>query len=100
MGLRMLCLDVSAEPGVKETDINGQNISKELPTWKRCGKDIQYIQNKYTNDQCPNGLYSVSFNFDFEKGEKEIYFAHSMPYTYTMLNEYLNKNVTKEKAKR
>ena len=23
-----------------------------------------------------------------------------MPYTYTMLNEYLNKNVTKEKAKR
>ena len=23
-----------------------------------------------------------------------------MPYTYTMLNNYLNKNVTKEKAKR
>lgn len=23
-----------------------------------------------------------------------------MPYTYTMLNEYLNKNVTKNKAKR
>jgi hypothetical protein len=23
-----------------------------------------------------------------------------MPYTYTMLNDYLNENVTKEKAKR
>jgi len=33
-------------------------------------------------------------------GDKQIYFAHSLPYTYSMLNEYLNKNVTKEKAKR
>ena len=38
--------------------------------------------------------------YEFDKGPKEIYFAHSMPYTYTMLNNYLNKNVTKEKAKR
>ena len=42
----------------------------------------------------------MSFTYEFAKGQKEIYFAHSMPYTYTMLNEYLNKNVTKNKAKR
>ena len=29
-----------------------------------------------------------------------MYFAHSMPYTYSMLCKYLNNNVTKEKAKR
>jgi len=42
----------------------------------------------------------MEFTYEFEKGERCIYFAHSMPYTYSMLCEYLNKNVTKEKAKR
>ena len=59
-----------------------------------------YMQNKYTNEQCPYGLFEVSFKYEFTKGHKEVYFAHSMPYTYTMLNDYLNKNVTKNKAKR
>lgn len=58
------------------------------------------MQNKYTNENCPNGLFQISFSYEFPKGKKEIYFAHSIPYTYTMLNDYLNRNVTKEKAKR
>ena len=55
-----------------------------------------YTQNCFTNEQSPNGLFSISFTYDFAKGPQEIYFAHSVPYTYTMLNNYLNKNVTKE----
>jgi hypothetical protein len=37
----------------------------------------------------------VSFNYEFGSGKKEIYFAHSLPYTYSMLNEYLTKNKVK-----
>jgi hypothetical protein len=43
-GLRILVLDVS-----KEGD--------ELPKWTRAGDNIRYIQNKFTNEQCPNGLF-------------------------------------------
>lgn len=71
-----------------------------MPKWERAGTDIVYTQNNFTNDSCPNGLYQVQFNYEFEKGDKEIYFAHSVPYTYSMLTQFLNKNVTKEKAKR
>lgn len=45
-------------------------------------------------------MYSISFNYEFEEGDKTIYFAHSLPYTYSMLNDYLNQNVTKKTAKR
>jgi hypothetical protein len=47
-----------------------------------------------------NGLYSLQFTFEFQAGETEIYFAHSIPYTYTMLTEFMNKYATKDKAKR
>ena len=86
-GLRILVLDVS-----KEGD--------ELPKWTRAGDNIRYIQNKFTNEQCPNGLFQIEFDYEFKAGSQEIYFAHSMPFTYTMLNDYLNKHVTKNKAKR
>ena len=62
-----------------------------MPKWERGCHDISYTQNKYTNANCPNGLYSVEFTYTFGKGTKEIYFAHSIPYTYTMLHEYLAK---------
>ena len=86
--MRVLALDVS------------DSEDKTKPKWERSGENIKYIQNNFTNEQCPNGLFQIEFDYEFDQGAKEIYFAHSMPYTYTMLNEFLNKNVTKYKAKR
>ena len=44
---------------------------------------------------CGN-LYTLSFTFQFPPGEDKVfYFAHSVPYTYSMLAEFLDK-----KAKR
>ena len=74
--------------------------NENLPKWQRSGIDICYIQNQFTNETCPGGLFQIQFSFEFEKGEKEIYFAHSVPYTYSMLQQYLNTYATKEKAKR
>ena len=91
-GMKILMLDAS--------DCKTEDTEEQLPRWKRAGHDIKYIQNHYTNDTCPSGLFQIEFSFEFDKGEKQIYFSHSVPYTYSMLNEYLNKNVTKEKAKR
>jgi hypothetical protein len=67
---------------------------KELK-WQRGCRDISYQQNHFTNEQCPTGLYEISFTFDFPAGENEFYFAHSLPYTYSMLNEYLSSQKIK-----
>ena len=39
--------------------------------------------------------YSLSFNYEFKTGKNLIFFAHSIPYTYSMLNEYLEKSQKK-----
>lgn len=60
--------------------------------WHRGGDNIQY----YTN-----GLYllynekkhdynTLTFNYTVEYEDDEVYFANSVPYTYTDLNSYLN----------
>ena len=30
-----------------------------LPKWRRSCRDVCYTQNKFTNEQCPTGLYEV-----------------------------------------
>ena len=46
-GLRILTLDVS----------NSKEGDEKLPKWTRAGENVKYIQNKFTNEQCPNGLF-------------------------------------------
>ena len=106
--MRVLTLDVS-----NKSDEEKKNLSKKppafesfttntsatvhseenevLPKWTRSGNDIKYVQNEFTNESSPYGLYKVSFTFELGKGPKEIYFAHSIPYTYSMLCDYLTK---------
>lgn len=40
----------------------------------------------------------MQFTYEFQKGYQEIYFAHSIPYTYSMLNEYLQKQKVKKQT--
>ena len=49
-----------------------------------------YKMNQYMSS-CGN-LYTLSFTFEFPPGDnKTFYFAHSVPYTYSMLQEFLDK---------
>ena len=91
-GLKVLVLDcagIDYEKATLGADDEG------LPVWKRGGADITYKQNEYSVSN-NHKLYSLSFSYEFAEGEgSELYFAHSIPYTYSMLNDYLNKKVKK-----
>ena len=111
-GMKVCVLDASKEEESEKVDVEQEttaakekeNESKAdrpaptkapLPKWERGCTDIAYVQNCYTTPSCPNGLFSVSFSYEFQKGEQEIYFAHSIPYTYSMLKDYLQANKVK-----
>ena len=86
-GLRVLVLDCA---GIDYEKATFAAQDEDLPVWKRGGADITYRQNEYyVSNQ--HKLYSLSFSYEFAAGENELYFAHSIPYTYSMLNDYLNK---------
>lgn len=84
--------------------------------WRRCGDNITYYRNDSVlvfflrfnsrtalnwknrsfiifrseeEDEMPN--YTLSFNIEFPHDQDEVYLAHCYPYTYTDLQDYLNK---------
>ena len=86
-GLKVLVLDCI---GFEHDQATFAAEDKDLPVWKRGGLDITYKQNDYYVSNYAK-LYSLSFSYEFEAGEaNELYFAHSIPYTYSMLNDYLH----------
>ena len=40
----------------------------------------------------------MQFTYEFKKGYQEVYFAHSIPYTYSMLCDYLAKQKVKRQT--
>jgi cytosolic carboxypeptidase protein 2/3 len=81
-GMRVLVLDCNAEEG-----------NDELPSWQRGGNETTYGMNNFLSS-CGN-LYSLSFTYEFPIGVNTFYFAHSAPYTYSMLCEFLNAKARK-----
>jgi hypothetical protein len=73
--MRILTLDCSGD-------------SKEQQ-WTRQGTNIKYEQNGFKNDFNNKLYYSLKFDIRIESGERTTYFAHSVPYTYSMLMDYL-----------
>jgi hypothetical protein len=80
--------------------------------WHRAGTNITYEQNKRTLRSTPKvmdikftegakanevqanyyqQLYTLSFEYQYSYDYDVVYFAHSMPYTYTDLQNYLCK---------
>lgn len=57
-------------------------------TWERRCDDIKYAKNniKIGGEKT---YHTLSFSFSFEKENDVTYFAHSTPYTFTMLDRYL-----------
>ena len=46
---------------MKKAELGNDGMSK----WCRGGEDIIYQQNRFTNEQCPSGLFELSFCYDF-----------------------------------
>ncbi|CAO1409928.1 unnamed protein product [Diamesa tonsa] len=83
------------------TDATNSNIG-----WKRCGENISYYRNDDNNfyntrnyhqvlddfdDDDHNNIssYTLTFNVEFQHENDTVYFAHSYPYTYSDLQDYL-----------
>lgn len=84
------------------TDATNNNIG-----WKRCGDNIAYFRNDDNNiystrnyhqvliddfDDDDSGnicSYTLTFNVEFQYENDTVYFAHSYPYTYSDLQDYL-----------
>ena len=60
--------------------------------WHRSGTKIAYYANGIRKDNCKGykTLYSMTFNYEFEYNDDNVYFAYCYPYTYTELAEELN----------
>ncbi|XP_058827587.1 uncharacterized protein LOC131687507 isoform X2 [Topomyia yanbarensis] len=74
--------------------------------WQRCGENIAYFRNdsdgfnNHTSyhhrpveddedDYIGNSSFTLSFNIEFKYDGDTVYFAHSYPYTYSDLQDYL-----------
>ncbi|XP_015016342.2 cytosolic carboxypeptidase Nna1 isoform X17 [Drosophila mojavensis] len=63
--------------------------------WRRCGNNISYYRNddesnNNTNEEDEdNSSYTLTFTIEFEHDNDTVFFAHSYPYTYSDLQDYL-----------
>ena len=59
--------------------------------WIRGGEDISYYQNNYKREHQTNyqRCFTMTFAYTFEYDDDSVYFAYSLPYTYSDLNDDL-----------
>lgn len=57
--------------------------------WERAGTDIDYRRNSLPYEQDEN-YYTLSFSYEFQAGEGDVYFAYCYPYTYSRLQRFLD----------
>ncbi|KAL7303167.1 hypothetical protein TKK_0004371 [Trichogramma kaykai] len=79
-GLRPLCYSVKA------AKLNSVG-------WRRCGENICYYKNdgcgSDSDQQDQKERHTLTFNIRFEHDQDTVYIAHSYPYTYSDLQDYL-----------
>lgn len=82
------------------TDATNNNVG-----WQRCGENIAYFRNDdnvystrnyhqvlddFEDDENGNiSSYTLTFQVEFQNENDTVYFAHSYPYTYSDLQDYL-----------
>ncbi|KAG8238549.1 hypothetical protein J437_LFUL018451 [Ladona fulva] len=59
--------------------------------WRRCGENISYFRNNSCDDDDHPSSYTLTFNTEFPYDEDTVFLAHSYPYTYSTLQDYLMK---------
>ena len=60
--------------------------------WHRDGHEIKYYPNTYRREafsNCQRYYYTLSFSYTFKHDQDTVFFAHSRPYTYSYLLNYL-----------
>lgn len=58
--------------------------------WHRAGTDIEYRRSKLNRLHSSRpSCYQMSFKYTFEYAEDKVWFAFSIPYTFTMLSNFL-----------
>ena len=61
-----------------------QLFEQKRTGWHRGGESILYYSNNITKDGS-SPYYSLTFSYTFPYSNDEVYFAYSVPYTYTRL---------------
>lgn len=56
--------------------------------WTRGCEEISYMKNNISIGK-EKSYYTLSFTYNFDKENDTTYFAHSAPYTFTMLDNFL-----------
>jgi murein tripeptide amidase MpaA len=79
--------------GMKISVYSEKHAEKEKIGWLKGGNNIDYYKNglfKYVKDQ-KRSLSSLSFTYEFEYENDTVYFANTIPYTYTDIFKELNE---------
>jgi len=78
--------------GMKVSIYSEKKAELEKKGWHKGGTDIEYYRNslfKYVREQ-KRFLSSLSFSYEFEYENDTVYFANTVPYTYTDVFKELN----------
>lgn len=71
-GMKVLCFSE------KEKEKSGRE-------WFWSGTDISYYENNFWKPGVFKFFYTFTFTYEFTHDNDQVYFAYSMPYTYTDL---------------
>lgn len=80
--------DVLYMAGMKPAIYSTKLDEKFGKKWHRGGKKIKYSENSQKVSMTKS--YTLSFTYDFQIENDTVFFAYSIPYTYTDLYTYLN----------
>uniref|UniRef100_A0A336KP57 CSON013163 protein n=1 Tax=Culicoides sonorensis TaxID=179676 RepID=A0A336KP57_CULSO len=95
--------------GMRPLMYSVSDATNRMIGWRRCGENIAYFRNddngysinsfanKFVNQNgeeeeeelLGNVSFTLTFNIEFEHDNDTVYFAHSYPYTYSDLQDYL-----------
>lgn len=86
--------------GMKPLMYSAKRAKLEGCGWHRVGKDVCYYPNGTKKKNGGGCYYSLSFSFEFDYEDDEVYFAHWFPYTYRELKDFLKKTWSDKKTDR
>ena len=61
------------------------------PAWFRGGEDISYFCNGIKRNSAGKSYYTLTFTHQFSSSHDTVYFAYSMPYTFSNIMKYLQE---------
>ena len=87
--------------GIKVLYYSKKKFQKEKIGWHHTNEKVEYNSNfLYKIIKCKRkNYYSLSFDYTFEYDNDEVYFANSIPFTFSNLNKDLNEYTKFENEK-